>query len=98
MNRSSLTVLNFIVLVLIIPSCKKNTVDRCPEITASVTTPVEAGGTIELTAPDYENVAFYHWTGPHGFESMEQNPVINDVQGYNAGRYTLKVGIVDGCT
>jgi hypothetical protein len=98
MTKQPLATLSSLAFILLFTACSKNSVDRCPEISASVTTPVEAGGTIELTAPDYEDVQFYHWTGPHGFESTEQNPVINNVQGHYAGRYTLEVGIINGCT
>lgn len=97
MSKLPLIVLSLTALIVISPGCEKDVIDGCPTISASVTTPVEAGGVIELSTPDYENVAFYHWTGPHGFESMEQNPAIDNVQGHNAGPYTLEVGIIDGC-
>src|SRR5215212_9035526 len=97
LKKSSLPLVCAIFAISIFQACKKTAANSCPEISASVTTPVQAGGTIELRAPDYDNVAFYHWTGPNGFESSDQNAVITNAQGDYAGRYTLEVGILDGC-
>jgi hypothetical protein len=36
-------------------------------------------------------MASYQWTGPNGFSSTAQNPVITGVQGIHAGTYTLSV-------
>lgn len=98
MKKLFLTLVCAIFAISVFQACKKTADNGCPEISASVTTPVQAGGTIQLSAPNYDNVAFYHWTGPNGFESSDQNPVITNAQSDYAGRYTLEVGILDGCT
>lgn len=38
----------------------------------------------------------YQWSGPNGFVSAEQNPVIEEVSGAYNGTYTVKV-VADGC-
>lgn len=40
----------------------------------------------------------YSWTGPNGFTSNQQNPVINDVTAVNSGIYILTVTSPNGCT
>ena len=39
----------------------------------------------------------YMWTGPNGYTSTEQNPVINPVALNNAGDYTAKITTPQGC-
>lgn len=41
--------------------------------------------------------ASYQWTGPNGFTSNEQNPVLTAVDSINGGKYTLTI-VKDGCT
>ena len=61
------------------------------DLTASANSPVCVGGTIELMAvasngtPPYS----FSWTGPNGFSSTEQNPVINGATTDNAGVYIV---------
>ncbi|MEM6320604.1 MAG: gliding motility-associated C-terminal domain-containing protein [Bacteroidota bacterium] len=64
-------------------------------VSASSNSPVCIGDTIQLMATDVEN-ATYEWTGPNGFSSSEQNPIIPDASEANAGDYNLTV-TVDGC-
>jgi gliding motility-associated-like protein len=40
--------------------------------------------------------AIYQWTGPNGFTSAEQNPIITSISPLNNGTYTVKV-IENGC-
>jgi hypothetical protein len=45
-----------------------------------------------------DGMTSYSWTGPNGFTSTDQNPVINDVTAAAAGTYTLTVTNSFGCT
>lgn len=65
---------------------------------ANATTPTPLvcdGGRIELKA-DTLLSATYRWTGPAGFTSNLQNPVINNATPSNAGKYYLTVTL-PGC-
>lgn len=63
--------------------------------TASNSGPVCSGGTLTLSTPTVSG-ATYSWTGPNGFISNQQDPVINNVSAANAGTYTV-VDTVGGC-
>lgn len=52
--------------------------------------PVCVGEQIQLYADPVAN-ATYSWTGPAGFTSSQQNPVIDNAQMENAGTYTLTI-------
>lgn len=56
--------------------------------------PVCQGGTLSLTASGGTS---YLWTGPNGFSSNEQNPVLSGVTAANAGVYSVVVGNTGGC-
>ena len=58
--------------------------------------PVNAGGSINLTASTVAG-ATYTWTGPNGFTSSQQNPVILNATTVNSGNYSLVV-TVNGCS
>jgi gliding motility-associated-like protein len=63
---------------------------------ASTTTPfICDGGKVSLFA-DTLLTATYQWTGPNGFASNQQNPVINNATTANAGKYYLTVTL-PGC-
>jgi len=64
-------------------------------VTASSNSPVCIGDPINLTVTDVEGATF-EWTGPNGFTSMEQNPMIDMATEADAGDYTVVV-TVDGC-
>ena len=53
------------------------------------------GNTLQLNAVTISG-ATYSWTGPSGFTSSNQNPVINNALQTNAGTYTAAV-TVNGC-
>ena len=55
-----------------------------------------AGGSIQLLA-DSLLTATYQWTGPNGFTSNQQNPVINNAVAQNAGKYLVTVTL-PGCS
>lgn len=52
------------------------------------------GDDLQLTAT---GGASYKWTGPNGFTSADQNPVINSASTANAGTYTVTVTSAQGC-
>nr|MBA2581873.1 gliding motility-associated C-terminal domain-containing protein [Bacteroidota bacterium] len=54
-----------------------------------------AGTSLQLNAETITN-ATYSWTGPNGFTSSQQNPLINNLSAQNVGSYYLSV-IVNGC-
>lgn len=62
---------------------------------ASSNSPVNLNGSIELTASTV-NMAFYNWTGPDGFTSAEQNPVIANASSAANGTYSV-IATVAGC-
>ena len=69
-------------------------VEEAYNVTATNDSPVCRGDEFTLFAPAVLN-ATYHWTGPEGFESSEQNPVLT---GEKSGEYQLTVTSESGCT
>jgi hypothetical protein len=57
--------------------------------------PVCEGGTLQLTASTVTG-ATYAWTGPNGYTSTQQNPVISGVTSSAAGVYSVRA-TVGGC-
>jgi hypothetical protein len=57
-------------------------------IQAGSNSPVTVGDEIKLTATDAVG-ATYTWSGPNGFTSADQNPVIADAKHVHAGPYTV---------
>lgn len=66
-----------------------------PAPVASYNSPLYAGMTLYLTASSVPG-ASYVWTGPNGFISINQNPVIQQVGEDAAGQYSV-VAIINGC-
>lgn len=64
--------------------------------TASNTGPVCEGQSVQLSTPAVTN-ATYSWTGPNGFASNLQNPVLSNVTVANAGSYSVSIA-VNGCS
>lgn len=58
----------------------------------SSNSPVCVGGQLQLSAENVNGASFL-WTGPNGFSSTLQNPVINNVTMANAGTYTLVITV-----
>ncbi|NPD83807.1 PKD domain-containing protein, partial [Lentimicrobium sp. L6] len=56
--------------------------------------PLCTGETLELTAETVEG-ASYHWTGPNGYSSNEQNPTIPNMLANMGGLYFLEVTLDD---
>ncbi|OWY22856.1 hypothetical protein C7N43_05125, partial [Sphingobacteriales bacterium UPWRP_1] len=69
-----------------------------PNATAGSNTPVCSGSDINLTASTTATgtTITYAWSGPNGFASTQQNPVVSAATAANSGTYTLIV-TVDGC-
>jgi len=76
----------------IVPLTMNITVNASPSgVTASASpNPVCAGSTLTLTGGATVATS-WSWTGPNGFNSTSQNPVINNVTSAGAGTYSLTV-------
>ena len=68
--------------------------NTAPVAVASNNGPVCEGGSVTLNAAGGVS---YNWTGPNGFSSTQQNPVINNVSLADAGSYTVVVTNAAGC-
>ena len=55
------------------------------------------GGDLELFANPVDAVSYY-WTGPNGFTSSAQDPILSNVDVNNNGTYVLEVSTINGCT
>ncbi len=71
-------------------------VDPLPVPTATANTPFTGGDLNLIGGPG--GMASYAWTGPNGFTSTVQNPVITGVTNAAAGTYTLTVTNAAGCS
>lgn len=78
-----------------IPAVKSVTVATTPlpvPPTISSNSPVCEGGTLNLFASAIAG-ATYMWTGPNGFTSSAQNPVITNINQSAAGTYSVTVTV-----
>jgi len=64
----------------------------------TITTPICTGETAYLFHPNYGSSPIYYWSGPNGFESNEQNPIIENISPNHAGEYKLVIKYYDLCT
>ena len=71
-------------------------VNPLPVPTATANSPFTGGDLNLIGGPD--GMASYAWTGPNGFTSTEQNPIITGVTAAAAGTYTLTVTNAGGGT
>ena len=62
---------------------------------ASSNSPVIPGNTLQLFSSNVIG-ATYSWTGPNGFTSTQQNPIVSNFQAANQGIYKV-VAIANGC-
>lgn len=67
----------------------------CPNATADVSGIPCVNNSITLTS---SGGGSYSWTGPDGFSSNLQNPVVGPLTGANTGTYTVVVTNASGCT
>ena len=68
----------------------------CAGPTASCNSNICVGGTIHLSVPAVSN-ATYTWSGPDGFTSTVQNPVITNATLAMAGTYTVIISSLPNC-
>ncbi len=74
-----------------------NTVNPVPGVVASNNGPLCEGTALRLTGMP-SSMAGYSWTGPNGYTSAEQNPVVSQSATVQmSGLYTLTVTSVNGC-
>ena len=79
------------ITTLAVSSCATLNGDPCKDyvpFTATCNSPLEVGQNIELHA-SYLPSAQYHWTGPNGFTSAEQDPVLYFVNFGDSGSYKV---------
>jgi gliding motility-associated-like protein len=72
------------------------TISDVPVAVATSSSPVCEGGSLQLNAEEVIG-GTYSWTGPNGFTSDQQNPVISPVSSVNSGTYSLTIS-VGSCT
>ena len=72
-------------------------VDPCPPLNVQVTFngPTCEGSTLTFMTAGGTS---YQWSGPNGYTSNVQNPIINNTTNQNAGTYTVTVTDGNGCT
>ncbi len=73
------------------------TINVTPTGTATSNSPVCTGDTLQLTGNGTPAGVSYHWTGPNGFGSTQQNPALYHVLAAAAGTYSLSLSL-NGCT
>ncbi|MEI7802312.1 MAG: PKD domain-containing protein, partial [Bacteroidota bacterium] len=79
-----------------LPATTNAVINLSPPATPTNNGPLCDGQTLNLTTQPVAG-STYSWTGPNGFSSNQQNPVINNVTvGSNAGSYTLTMSLA-GC-
>lgn len=71
------------------------TVNQKPMVTASNSSPICEGGTVNLTSTSGTS---YSWTGPNGFTSTVQNPTIINASRFRSGTYSVRVTNEKGCS
>ncbi len=70
-------------------------VTTCGTAVAGSNSPVCEGNDLKMTASDGGSA--YLWSGPNGFSSDLQNPVISLSSRLNEGKYSVTVTFSDGC-
>ncbi|MBD2753392.1 glycoside hydrolase family 9 protein [Spirosoma validum] len=73
------------------------TVKPLPMASASSSSPITTGQTLNLVAASAGSGATYQWSGPNNFASGNQNPSVVNVTTAAVGTYTLAVGL-NGCS
>jgi len=73
------------------------TVNPLPVLTVSSNGPICEGQTAQLFSSTSIPITAYNWTGPAGFNSVVQSPIIPNVTTANGGTYTLITTTATGC-
>jgi hypothetical protein len=81
-----------------LPGCATTTVSTTVVVQTSLSITIGSNspvcdngqGSLSLTAP-FVNSGVYSWTGPNGFTSSQQNPILNNITQAGAGMYYLSV-------
>jgi gliding motility-associated-like protein len=60
---------------------------------ASSNSPLCVGSTLNLSASSSTSNVTYSWSGPNGFTSTSQNPIINNVTVAQAGKYYVNANV-----
>jgi gliding motility-associated-like protein len=68
--------------------------DCLSSITVTSNSPICIGKTLELKASGGTD---YLWTGPNGFTSTDQNPIITNASTLNSGEYSCTITGTGGC-
>lgn len=69
-----------------------------PSITSSSNSPLCDGSDLMLNVNVNDPVSAYSWSGPAGFSSTLQNPVVSGSTSLNSGSYSVTVTAINGCT
>ena len=72
------------------------TVNNIPSVNASSNSPVCVGLSLSLSSNTIIG-ATYNWTGPNGFSSLLEDPIISNAQLTASGNYSLSI-TSNGCT
>jgi hypothetical protein len=97
MNKSLLSSIFLVLVSTLFLSCENKEPIRCVINSPTVTnnSPVLSGGQVTFNLVGYspESGATFYWTGPNGFESTLQNPIIPNATSAMSGEYSVKVKI-----
>ncbi len=70
-------------------------VHSIPELTVTSNSPLCTGQDLQLTS---SNAVSWQWSGPNGWTSNVQNPVITNAQTSHSGTYSVTITDANGCT
>ncbi|MDD2984551.1 MAG: gliding motility-associated C-terminal domain-containing protein [Crocinitomicaceae bacterium] len=73
------------------------TIQALPTINGSSNSPICEGQVLNLSSTTISG-ASYQWTGPNGYTSQLQNPIIAGATSLNSGVYTVVVSVAANCS
>ncbi|MDX2172421.1 MAG: PKD domain-containing protein [Bacteroidota bacterium] len=90
---------NYIVNAVLAGNCSASAttavIVNTTNVTASNNGPVCSGNNLQLNA---NGVGTFVWSGPNGFSSTQQNPLLSGVTSSASGVYTVTITSPQGCT